>query len=169
MNCYLGYMHGWVICMGVQIRFCWVSTRYQFQPVGHRLKLFFWLGDNISNVSESACLSFDHPMSNHEISVPVVESVLWGITMLLTVFLVLSVIGNIISILAIMFGDRMQNKANCFIFSLALSDLCSGLVSPIGIYIRTWGFNPFLWPAAFCNVSRNFKFIPQRKTGTKPV
>ena len=44
-------------------------------------------------------------------------------------------------------------KANCFIFSLALSDLCSGLVSPIGIYIKTWGFNPFYWPSAFCNVS----------------
>ena len=49
--------------------------------------------------------------------------------------------------------ELTSKKANCFIFSLALSDLCSGLVSPIGIYIKTWGFNPFYWPSAFCNVS----------------
>merc|ERR1711892_1302265 len=63
-----------------------------------------------------------------------------------------SILGNVISILAISFGERMQNKANCFIFSLALSDLCSSLVSPIGIYIKTWGFNPFVWPHALCNI-----------------
>ena len=52
--------------------------------------------------------------------------------------------------------ELTSKKANCFIFSLALSDLCSGLVSPIGIYIKTWGFNPFYWPSAFCNVSSIF-------------
>jgi len=111
------------------------------------------LPDNLADQfsGEGACHTYDHPWSDRNISVPVTEPVLWSVSALLGLFLVLSVLGNIISIMAIMFGDGMQSKANCFIFSLALSDLCSGLVSPIGIYTRTWGFNPFLWPRPFCN------------------
>merc|ERR1711990_146822 len=85
-------------------------------------------------------------------SIPTITAGLWIFSIFLTALFVVSILGNITSILAISFGERMQNKANCFIFSLALSDLCSGLVSPIGIYIKTWGFNPFYWPSALCNI-----------------
>ncbi|CAG5113079.1 Oidioi.mRNA.OKI2018_I69.chr2.g7223.t2.cds [Oikopleura dioica] len=87
-----------------------------------------------------------------QMSVPVDESVLYIATVILLLMLLFSVVGNIITLMAITFGDRMQNKANCFIFSLAMSDLLSALVSPVGIYIRTFGFNPYRWPHPLCNV-----------------
>ncbi|CBY34127.1 unnamed protein product [Oikopleura dioica] len=64
-------------------------------------------------------------------------------TQMLVMMLLFSVLGNLITLMAITFGERMQNKANCFIFSLAMSDLLSAMVSPVGIYIRTFGFNPY--------------------------
>ena len=59
---------------------------------------------------EGACHTYDHPWSDRNISVPVTEPVLWSVSALLGLFLVLSVLGNIISIMAIMFGDGMQSK-----------------------------------------------------------
>jgi len=109
--------------------------------------------DNILLNASSKCYTFHNTsQTGVDISTKTIELGLWVFSSLLTCLLLVSILGNVISILAISFGERMQNKANCFIFSLALSDLCSSLVSPIGIYIKTWGFNPFVWPHALCNI-----------------
>ncbi|XP_039249352.2 growth hormone secretagogue receptor type 1-like isoform X1 [Styela clava] len=53
-------------------------------------------------------------------------------------------IGNIVTILAITTRRYMRTKTNVFILSLAISDLLSGLIaSPLWLYRRTWGFNPW--------------------------
>ena len=73
-----------------------------------------------------------------------------------SVFLILvlaSITGNALTILTIQNGKRLLNvKANYFILSLAYSDLVSGLIGPIGIYVRTYGFYPFNWGHLTCNV-----------------
>ena len=69
------------------------------------------------------------------------------------ILVIASILGNSLTILTIQNGKRLLNvKANYFILALAYSDLISGLVGPIGIYLRTFGFFPFKWGHLTCNV-----------------
>lgn len=67
-----------------------------------------------------------------------------AMTVVILIFGIWSTAGNLLTILAITTKRYMRTKTNVFILSLAISDLLSAIIaSPLWLYRRTWGFNPW--------------------------
>jgi hypothetical protein len=59
----------------------------------------------------------------------------YGISVILLLVPVLTIGGNLVTILAVLTHRKLRTKTNAFIVSLAIADMCvSLLVMPFGIY-----------------------------------
>lgn len=96
----------------------------------------------------------DHPTMNHtnttDISGCSLQKVLTGVV--LAALIIVTIGGNVLVCLAVKFNRRLRNLTNCFIVSLAFTDLLLGLlVLPFSavyeITSHVWYFSP-----TFCNI-----------------
>ncbi|CAK8683433.1 growth hormone secretagogue receptor type 1-like [Clavelina lepadiformis] len=72
------------------------------------------------------------------------------VAVILLTLLVLSLFGNIVTIVVIAIDKSLGSRFDILITSLCVSDLYSAIISPLNLHRQTWGFDNWLIPAFFC-------------------